>query len=109
MDMASVPASSTALAMETMSVTLGESLVMTIFSELALTCATTSAAASGQVPKTMPPSLTLGQEILISTASTPSTLSFFATSPYSSGEWPYILTITGTSYLRSSGRVCSRK
>ena len=85
-EIASVPAASTAFAIATISVTLGESLVITILEVLAFTARTTSAAASGQVPKTMPPSFTLGQEMLISTASTPSTSNFLATSPYSSGE-----------------------
>jgi hypothetical protein len=80
-EIASVPAASTAWAMATISVTLGESLVITILDVLLFTALTTSAALSGQVPKTRPPSLTFGQEIFISKASTPSTSSFLATLP----------------------------
>ena len=53
--MPSAPASSQALAMETISVTFGESLMMTGFFVTFFTAAVTSAAASGQVPKLMPP------------------------------------------------------
>ena len=64
--MPSAPASSQALAMAAMSVTLGESFKITGFFVTARTALVTSAAASGQVPKLMPPPWTLGQEILIS-------------------------------------------
>ena len=53
--MPSAPASSQALAMDTMSVTLGESLIITGFLVTALTARVTSAAASGWVPKLIPP------------------------------------------------------
>ena len=52
---ASAPASSHALAMATMSVTLGESFTITGLVVTAFTARVTSAAASGCVPKLMPP------------------------------------------------------
>ena len=73
--MPSAPASSQALAMDTMSVTLGESLMITGFFVTFFTAAVTSAAASGQVPKLMPPPWTLGQLTLTSSQPTCSSLS----------------------------------
>ena len=74
-EITSAPASSTASAISVMLVTFGESFAITGFSDAAATARTTAAAAWGSVPKTMPPSLTFGQEILISSAATPATLS----------------------------------
>ena len=68
--MPSAPASSQALAMDTMSVTLGESLTMTGLAVTALTAFVTSAAALGSVPKLMPPPWTLGQLTLTSSQPT---------------------------------------
>ena len=53
--MPSAPASSQAFAMATMSVTLGESLMMTGFLVTALTALVTVAADAGSVPKDIPP------------------------------------------------------
>ena len=68
--MPSAPASSQAFAMDTMSVTLGESLTNTGLVVTAFTALTTSAADSGQVPKLMPPPWTLGQLTLTSSQPT---------------------------------------
>ena len=73
--MPSAPASSQALAMTVISVTLGESFTMTGFSVHFLTAAVTSAAAAGSVPNVMPPPWTLGQLILTSSQPTWSHLS----------------------------------
>ena len=73
--MPSAPASSHARAIETMSVTLGLSLMKTGLVVTALTARVTSAAASGEVPNDMPPWRTLGHETLTSmmpTCSSPS-------------------------------------
>ena len=51
----SAPASSQAFAMLTMSVTLGESFMITGFFVTALTAFVTCAAAFGSVPKLIPP------------------------------------------------------
>ena len=73
--MPSAPASSQAFAIDTMSVTFGESLAMAGFVVTAFTALITLAAASGSVPKLMPPPWTLGQLILISSHPTCSSLS----------------------------------
>ena len=62
----------------TASVTLGESLIITGFLVTALTARVTAAAASGWVPKLMPPPWTLGQETLTSSQPTCSSLSSFS-------------------------------
>ena len=92
---ASAPAASTALAMVVISVTLGDNLTITGFFVLSLTLRVTAAAASGWVPKTMPPSLTLGQEILTSRPATPSTSRSAAICPYSSTLPAETLTMSG--------------
>ena len=74
----SAPASSQDLAMDTMSVTLGESLMMTGFLVTAFTARVTSAAAQGSVPKLIPPPWTLGQLTLTSSQPTCSSLSSFS-------------------------------
>ena len=56
--------------MATMSVTLGESFMITGFFVAALTAAVTSAAAPGSVPKLIPPPWTLGQLMLTSSQPT---------------------------------------
>ncbi len=80
-DTASAPASSTAFAIMTISVTLGESFKMTGFFVWDLAALTTAVAAAGSVPNTMPPSLTFGQETFSSMAATPSTSSISARVP----------------------------
>ena len=67
-DTAAAPASSTALAITVISVTFGESFAITGSFVECLTSEITLAAALGSVPKTIPPSLTLGQEMLTSRA-----------------------------------------
>ena len=108
-EMASAPATSTALAICTISVTLGESLIMTGFEVCPLASFTTAAAAAGSVPKTMPPSFTLGQETFSSRAATPGTSSFWANTPYSSTVLPEIFTMTFMPYFSMRGRVSLRK
>ena len=80
-EMASVPAASTARAISVMSVTLGDSLVITGLWVRALAAFTTSPAAWQSVPKARPPWATLGQEMFSSMASTPSTSSISARVP----------------------------
>ena len=67
---ASAPASSQARAMETMSVTLGESFMITGLVVTSFTARVTSAAILGSVPKLMPPPWTLGQEMFTSSQPT---------------------------------------
>ena len=62
----SAPASSQALAMETMSFTLGDSFTNTGFFVTAFTAFVTAAALWALVPKAMPPPWTLGQETFTS-------------------------------------------
>ena len=81
---ASAPASSTALAIFTISVTFGDNFTITGLLVLAFTSLVTSAATSGSVPKANPSAFTFGQEILTSIASTPSTSNFLAIMPNSS-------------------------
>ena len=73
--MPSAPASSHAFAIATMSVTFGLSFTITGFFVTALTALVTSAAASGEVPKLMPPPCTFGQLTLTSSQPTCSSLS----------------------------------
>ena len=68
---ASAPASSATRANSAMSATLGESLGMTGRRVALRTAATTSWVIFGSPPKAIPPFLTLGQEMLISSAATP--------------------------------------
>ena len=96
-DTASAPASSTAFAIATMSVTFGESFTMTGKFVCAFTVRVTSAAVSGCVPKAMLPLLTFGQEILISSAAMRESVSASATSPYSSTVFPTTFAMSGTS------------
>ena len=94
-DTASAPASSTALAITVISVTLGESFTITGRSVRSLTALVTSAAMEGSVPNATPPFFTLGQEMFTSRASIPSTpVSCSANFPYSRAESPRILTMT---------------
>ena len=64
----SAPASSTALAISTISVTLGDNFTYTGFVAASLQILVTCAASSGFVPKPIPPCFTLGQEIFNSYA-----------------------------------------
>ncbi len=65
-DTASAPSASTERAIETMSVTLGLSLTMRVRLVAALHAAVTRAAEAQSVPNAIPPSSTLGQEMLTS-------------------------------------------
>ena len=92
----SAPASSHARAIDTISVTLGLSLINTGFVVTAFTARVTSAADSADVPKAIPPLCTLGQETLTSMMPTCSSLSILAQhSQYSSNEKPLILAMIG--------------
>ena len=64
----SAPSASTALAMLTMSVTLGESFTMSVLLYALRTARTTLEAPSVVTPKAMPPSCTLGQDMFNSMA-----------------------------------------
>src|SRR6056297_360196 len=66
---ADAPAETTASAIGTTSVTLGESLAIIGLPVFSRTALTTSAAACGSTPKLTPPAATLGQEILTSSPS----------------------------------------
>ena len=100
---ASAPAPSQARAMAAMSVTLGESLIHSGFFVTRRTRPVMRAAASGVVPKAMPPPWTLGQLMLISIQPTSGHASIFSTHwTYSSSEKPLMLAITG---LRKHWRI----
>ena len=91
----SAPASSHAFAMETMSVTLGLSFIYTGFVVTAFTAFVTSAAASAEVPKAIPPLCTFGQLTFTSIIPTWSSLSILSQQyAYSSTENPLILATT---------------
>ena len=101
--MPSAPASSQALAMSAMLVTLGESLTMTGFLTASLTARVTDAAALGSVPKLMPPPWTLGHEMFTSSQPTcGQASSFWQTSTYSSSEKPLTFAMTGLWKTRAS-------
>ena len=92
----SAPAASQALAMETISVTFGESLMMSGFFTARRTAAVMFPAASQDVPKLMPPPCTFGQEMLTSIQPTCGTASSFSqTSTYSVSEKPLTFAMTG--------------
>ena len=77
--------------MATISVTLGDSLTISGLLVAARQAAVTAEAAAGSVPKTIPPCLTLGQEIFTSRPATSGTASRrAASSAYSSGVLPEI-------------------
>src|SRR3989304_343079 len=98
------PADPTRRAPAAMSVTLGLSLGITGRRVPARTISVTRAAKSGSQPNSMPPSLTFGQEMLISMPLTPSTsFRMRASSPYSSSVLPQILTRMAGPRPRSSG------
>ena len=69
-EMASAPPSSAARAMTVMSVTLGLSFMIMGCFAWAFTALVMASTALGSCPKAMPPSFTLGQEMLISSRST---------------------------------------
>ena len=69
-EMASAPPASAAFAITVMSVTLGLSFMMTGCFAFSFTARVMASTAFGSCPKAMPPSFTLGQEILISSIST---------------------------------------
>src|SRR5262245_3250592 len=101
---ASAPASSAARASSEMSVTFGESLMITGLRERALSMLTSCRVNSGLWPKTIPPCLVFGQEMLISYAAIPSHgLSLSTTSAYSSSLKPNTFTKTAQPDSRRNG------
>ena len=103
-DKASAPACSQAWAISTISVTFGLSFTIKVLFVAARQAATTDAAHRGSVPKTIPPCLTFGQEILISRAATSSMVSSRAANvAYSSGVYPKKLTIAGVLTVLRNG------
>ena len=109
-DSASAPASTQACAMATMSVTLGESLTISGFLVTARQALTTLAAHAGSVPKTIPPCLTLGHEMFISSAAISGISSRRrAISAYSSMVPPKKLAIAGVSTERRKGTLLAMK
>ena len=102
-----LPASAAAFAIATISVTLGESFVITGRLVDATTALTASPVKSELWPKSKPPS-TLGQLTLISIAAIPGVPSMAAAkSRYSSIRSPAMLRITGTCQSPHLG-ACSR-
>ncbi len=96
---ASAPASSTARAIDTISVTFGESLTIIGLEVRRRIWATTSAAEVQEVPNAAPPSLTFGQEMLTSSRSIPLLSSRSAIAQYSSTVLPATFAMTTTSRL----------
>jgi hypothetical protein len=94
-------------AFSAMSVWLGESLVISGLSVTRRQTATTRADMSGSLPKATPPSLTLGQEILISMASMGESSKIRATSSYSSTVEPDMLAMKRVSLKSRFGRYSS--
>ena len=86
--MASAPLSSEILAKSGIDPTFGESFTISGFFVTFLTLLITSFALSGSVPKAMPPSLTLGQDIFSSIIGTSVSSRISAPSTYSSTECP---------------------
>ena len=104
-DKQSAPPASAAFAITVISVTFGLSFMMIGCLALALTAFVMASTAFGSCPKAIPPSLTFGQEILISSISTlGSSARRSTTSRYSSVEWPHTLTMTFVSYFSKNGR-----
>jgi len=108
---ASAPASRQARANATMSVTLGDSLMISGKSPMARrTAPVTRPVWAGSVAKWMPPSLTLGQETLSSSAASPSApASRRAASTYSSTLPPSTLAMMVAPVARSGGSLSRRK
>ena len=67
-DTESAPSASTAFAISVMLVTLGDNFTMSVLEYLCLTAFTTLAAPAQVTPKAIPPSFTLGHEMLSSMA-----------------------------------------
>ena len=105
---ASAPPASTALAISTISVTFGVSLIITGFFDIFFTSSVTRAAMAGSVPKAMPPPLTLGQEILISNMEiSGQSLSIRTASQYSSILCPAIFVMIFVSNRERNGSSAS--
>ncbi len=101
----SVPASIQRRAFSVISVWLGDSLVISGLRVTARQAATTRADMSGSLPKVTPPSLTFGQEILISMASIGESSKRRVTSAYSSTVDPETLAKKRVSLKSSEGRI----
>ena len=101
----SLPASIHRSAFEAISVWLGESFVIIGLLVFLRHISTTLKDISGSFPKATPPSLTLGQEMLISIASISVSSKCLATSPYSSTLEPEILIINLVSSLSKVGKI----
>ena len=97
-EIASAPPASTALAISGILVTLGESFIITGLLVAALTTLVTDSASFGSVPKTIPPSFTLGHDIFTSNISIGWSSKSLAASAYSSRVFPTILTILTVLY-----------
>ena len=86
-----------------MSVTFGLNFMIIGCFATFLTSLVIASTALGSCPKAIPPSFTLGHEILISSISTGSFPSFSTTSIYSSVEWPHTFTIIFVSNCLRNG------
>ena len=92
----SAPASSAAFAIDTISVTFGDSLIYTGLFVTSFTAFVTAATFSQLVPKAMPPPCTFGQETFTSRMPTASTWSIASASfTYSGIEKPEIFATSG--------------
>ncbi|CDB62155.1 uncharacterized protein BN486_02283 [Clostridium clostridioforme CAG:132] len=101
--MASAPPASAALAMTVISVTLGLSFMMIGCFACAFTSLVMASTALGSWPKAIPPSFTLGQDILISSISAGWSPKRSTTSIYSSVVFPQTLTTIFVSYCFKKG------
>ena len=94
----SAPPASTAFAISVISVTFGESFMITGCAATFFTSLVILSAIDGFCPNAIPPSFTFGQDIFISSMSTAfdtsSIASLFTTFMYSSSECPHTFTIT---------------
>ena len=98
-DTASAPSDSQARAISAMSVTLGDSFIITGLFVAERTIFVISAAPEQDTPNAAPPAFTLGQEMLTSIMSTSVLSSFLAISSYSSAVEPAILAMTARSFV----------
>ena len=90
-----------------MSVWFGDSFVISGLLVCARQAATTRADISGSLPKATPPSLTFGQEMLISIASISESSKRLVTRSYSSIVDPETLAMKRVSAKSSPGRISS--
>src|SRR5579883_1761697 len=103
-DRASAPASTTARAISTISVTFGESLTIKGRVQTSRTAPVTRAASAQLSPNVLPSDATFGQEMFSSIAATPGvSTNFSTTATYSSTVNPATLTMTGVVQLAQIG------